>query len=135
MRARVRSRDAIDGRPRGVLTKFGISRVRFRDMAHRGEILVTTTRRALGFCLARRHIRFQSDCAEGCCTIRIATRNGTMHHGPSDLDGLTFYVDDPGRTRLFIDNAEVPNLLRHPPDSSGRRSVSLPWRRLVFPGL
>ena len=36
--ARVRSRDVIDGRPRGVLTKFGVSRVRFRDMAHRGEL-------------------------------------------------------------------------------------------------
>ena len=35
---RLRSRDAIDGRPRGVLTKFGVSRVRFRDMAHRGEL-------------------------------------------------------------------------------------------------
>ena len=35
---RVRNRDQIDGRPRGVLTKFGISRVRFRDMAHRGEL-------------------------------------------------------------------------------------------------
>ena len=35
---RLRSRDAIDGRPRGVLTKFGISRVRFRDMVHRGEL-------------------------------------------------------------------------------------------------
>jgi len=35
---RLRSRDAIDGRPRGVLTKYGISRVRFRDMAHRGEL-------------------------------------------------------------------------------------------------
>jgi small subunit ribosomal protein S14 len=35
---RVRSRDSVDGRPRGVLTKFGISRVRFRDMAHRGEL-------------------------------------------------------------------------------------------------
>ena len=35
---RVRSRDVIDGRPRGVLTKYGISRVRFRDMAHRGEL-------------------------------------------------------------------------------------------------
>jgi len=35
---RLRSRSAIDGRPRGVLTKFGISRVRFRDMAHRGEL-------------------------------------------------------------------------------------------------
>ena len=35
---RVRSRDLIDGRPRGVLSKFGISRVRFRDMAHAGEL-------------------------------------------------------------------------------------------------
>jgi len=35
---RVRGRDAIDGRPRGFLSKFGISRVRFREMAHRGEL-------------------------------------------------------------------------------------------------
>ncbi len=35
---RVRSRDLIDGRPRGVLSKFGVSRVRFRDMAHKGEL-------------------------------------------------------------------------------------------------
>ncbi|MBN6777000.1 30S ribosomal protein S14 [Pseudoclavibacter alba] len=35
---RVRNRDSIDGRPRGVLTKFGVSRVRFREMAHRGEL-------------------------------------------------------------------------------------------------
>ena len=39
---RVRSRDVIDCRPRGVLTKFGISRVRFRDMAHRGELTGVT---------------------------------------------------------------------------------------------
>ncbi|MBC7519345.1 MAG: 30S ribosomal protein S14 [Microbacteriaceae bacterium] len=35
---RLRGRDAIDGRPRGFLSEFGISRVRFRDMAHRGEL-------------------------------------------------------------------------------------------------
>ena len=35
---RLRGRDAIDGRPRGFLQQFGISRVRFRDMAHRGEL-------------------------------------------------------------------------------------------------
>ena len=35
---RLRNRDAIDGRPRGHLSKFGISRVRFREMAHRGEL-------------------------------------------------------------------------------------------------
>lgn len=35
---RLRNRDAIDGRPRGVLAKFGVSRVRFRNMAHKGEL-------------------------------------------------------------------------------------------------
>ncbi|WP_124054561.1 30S ribosomal protein S14 [Arcanobacterium ihumii] len=35
---RVRNRDAVDGRPRGYLRKAGISRVRFREMASRGEL-------------------------------------------------------------------------------------------------
>jgi len=35
---RLRNRDSIDGRPRGHLSAYGISRVRFRDMAHRGEL-------------------------------------------------------------------------------------------------
>jgi small subunit ribosomal protein S14 len=35
---RVRNRDSIDGRPRGHLRRFGISRIRFREMAHRGEL-------------------------------------------------------------------------------------------------
>ncbi|MDT5331220.1 MAG: small subunit ribosomal protein [Mycobacterium sp.] len=35
---RVRNRDAIDGRPRGHLRKFGLSRVRMRELAHRGEL-------------------------------------------------------------------------------------------------
>ncbi len=35
---RVRSRDLVDGRPRGVLSKYGVSRVRFREMAHKGEL-------------------------------------------------------------------------------------------------
>ncbi|RBY86902.1 30S ribosomal protein S14 [Blastococcus sp. TF02A-26] len=35
---RLRNRDAVDGRPRGHLRDFGLSRVRFREMAHRGEL-------------------------------------------------------------------------------------------------
>ncbi|WP_030452465.1 30S ribosomal protein S14 [Herbidospora cretacea] len=35
---RVRNRDSVDGRPRGHLTRFGLSRIRFREMAHRGEL-------------------------------------------------------------------------------------------------
>ncbi|MFC4068302.1 30S ribosomal protein S14 [Actinoplanes subglobosus] len=36
--SRRRSRDMIDGRPRGVFSRFGLSRVRFREMALRGEL-------------------------------------------------------------------------------------------------
>ncbi|MCU1682929.1 MAG: ribosomal protein [Amycolatopsis sp.] len=35
---RVRNRDVADGRPRGYLRKFGLSRVRMRQMAHNGEL-------------------------------------------------------------------------------------------------
>jgi len=35
---RVRNRDVVDGRPRGYLRKFGLSRVRLRQQAHRGEL-------------------------------------------------------------------------------------------------
>ncbi|MCV7356116.1 30S ribosomal protein S14 [Mycolicibacterium fluoranthenivorans] len=35
---RVRNRDSVDGRPRGHLRKFGLSRVRVRELAHRGEL-------------------------------------------------------------------------------------------------
>lgn len=35
---RLRNRDAVDGRPRGHLRKFGLSRIRFREMAHRGKL-------------------------------------------------------------------------------------------------
>jgi small subunit ribosomal protein S14 len=35
---RVRNRDTTDGRPRGHLRKFGLSRIRFRELALRGEL-------------------------------------------------------------------------------------------------
>ena len=35
---RVRNRDQVDGRPRGFVGKAGLSRIRFRSAAHRGEL-------------------------------------------------------------------------------------------------
>ncbi len=35
---RLRNRGASDGRPRGYLRRFGLSRVQFREMALRGEL-------------------------------------------------------------------------------------------------
>jgi small subunit ribosomal protein S14 len=35
---RLRNRDQVDGRPRGFVRRTGTSRIRFREMAHRGEL-------------------------------------------------------------------------------------------------
>ncbi|GAA1856934.1 30S ribosomal protein S14 [Myceligenerans crystallogenes] len=35
---RLRNRDVVDGRPRAYLRTFGLSRIRLREMAHRGEL-------------------------------------------------------------------------------------------------
>jgi small subunit ribosomal protein S14 len=35
---RLRNRDSVDGRPRGYLRKAGVSRVRFRELAHAGQL-------------------------------------------------------------------------------------------------
>jgi small subunit ribosomal protein S14 len=35
---RLQNRDRIDGRPRGYMRKFGMSRINFRKLAHEGKI-------------------------------------------------------------------------------------------------
>lgn len=35
---RIRNRDTVDGRPRAYQRAFGLSRIRLREMAHRGEL-------------------------------------------------------------------------------------------------
>ncbi|MFQ6171124.1 30S ribosomal protein S14 [Oryzobacter sp. R7] len=35
---RLVNRDVVDGRPRAVHRRFGLSRIRLREMAHRGEL-------------------------------------------------------------------------------------------------
>lgn len=35
---RLHHRDRIDGRPHGYMRKFGMSRVKFRELAHKGQI-------------------------------------------------------------------------------------------------
>ena len=37
-KTRIRNRDSIYGRPRGYIRKFGLSRIKFRELAHKGEL-------------------------------------------------------------------------------------------------
>ena len=92
-----------------------------------GIILVTTTSRLLKYNLAVREL-------SGCCGMengRHAIRINTAY--PRDLDGLTLYTSDPESTVVVINDRAVGGLRCNPPDRTGRRSVSLPWRKLEFP--
>ncbi|MGX6970080.1 30S ribosomal protein S14 [Vagococcus bubulae] len=35
---RLKLRDEIDGRPRGYMRQFGLSRIHFRELAHKGQL-------------------------------------------------------------------------------------------------
>ena len=91
------------------------------------KILVATTSRLLKYNLGLKELSGSCGIENGCFTIRLETAC------PHDLEGLTLYVAEPERTVVMMNAREVRGLRCNPPDRHGRRSVSLPWRRLEFP--
>lgn len=106
----------------------------FRD----GQILVTTTRRLLGYRRAVRRITWV--CTQDDHRIHIAIDTQAESRGAdalsdADLEGLTFYVSEPEITSISIDGRDVPYLKCNGPDHTGQASVSLDWPKLEFPRL
>jgi hypothetical protein len=112
---------------------------RLADEFRAGRILVTTTRRLLGYRRALRRIGVESTWNENNLHIDVDTTScaetAPGRLSESDLDGLTFYVSDPGATRLAVDGREIEFLQRNPPDHTGRSSVSLMRPELKFPSI
>lgn len=109
---------------------------RLAEAFRSGSILVTTTRRLLGYRRAVREITFNSTWDEKGLRIELNTRADENSFGElaaTDLCGLTFDVPDPEATSVAIDGQEFLDLQRNAPDHTGRLSVSLPWTRLQFP--
>ena len=104
-----------------------------------GKLLVTTTRRLLGYRRAVREVGMKVEAEPRALQIQLSTdtngRAGMSDLSVTDLNGLTFYVPDPERTRITINGREVQGLRRNHADHTGRRSVSLPWPPLEFPSL
>ncbi len=111
----------------------------FRRLAHasrNGSVLVTTTRRLLGYHRASSEIEY--DCRQDGRILHIGvdTQAAESHCGGlsrQDLDGLTFYVPEMKQIRMTIDGQEVTDFKCNAPDHTGRSSVSLPWPSLQFP--
>ena len=107
---------------------------RLASSATRGRMLVTTTRRLLGYCRALREARIASLPDGG--SLRLDIRLDGVEwdaHGPTDADGLTVTVSNPESTRVSVNGQDVPEVVRIPRDAAGPGAVALPWRRLRFP--
>jgi hypothetical protein len=104
------------------------------ELRDRGEIMVTTTRRLLGYCAARDRADASLATVDGETHIQVRLgSNGPAPITAMDVEGLTVYVDDPSRARLFVDGREVQSVQRNPPDDTGRSSLSIRRSGLSFP--
>jgi len=109
---------------------------RLAEKFHDGRILVTTTRRLLGYRRAIQEIIFTSKWNGGVLRIDVKTQTAKNWIGElytTDLSGLTFYVPDPETTCLTINGKDITDLRHNATDHTGQPSVSVPWPLLEFP--
>jgi hypothetical protein len=124
---KVRSRDALfDLAGRAALDRLA-------RRAAEGTLLVTTTRRLLGYCAASQALD---------CRMTITNQTALIEaHGPQpvasgDLQGITFDVPPQTTTaELSVNGSEPIELALNPPDAMGHPSASVPWTRLEYPQL
>jgi hypothetical protein len=112
----------------------------FRRLAaahHRGDLLVSTTRRLLGFCRAAEEVQYACSTDAQGLRIDIDTRSPKSYYcgelDLADLHGLTFDVPDPAATRIVLNGRLLEHLQRNAPDHTGSPSISIPRPGLEFP--
>jgi len=96
--------------------------------ASEGKILVTTTRRLLDYCKLVREVTFSVVKEDECNKINV-----NVNRLETDMGGLSFYILEPHKTKVFANGREVSTLKKNDPDDTGQRSVSLPWSPLEVP--
>jgi len=109
---------------------------RLAEVFRSGRILITTTRRLLGYRRTVREISFDSSWDSKGLHIKLRTKSSESITGElssMDLCGLTFYVPTPEKTRMTVDGCEIANLQLNEPDQTRQPSVSLAWPLLAFP--
>ena len=98
----------------------------------RRTILVARTSRLLAYAVAQRYLEYQFyKLSDEECAIRITAVNDpvTGRRVPTldELKGITFYVDNPEKTVVLLEGEQITNLQQNGKDSTGRKSVSIPW--------
>ncbi len=121
------------GQPFGEHTRAAFSLL--AKYQREGKVLVTTTRRLLGYCALTSRIRTENGGGNGDpCELR--TEFCPTGSPQEDPDGLTVYLNEGNEPRrITLNGAEVRGLVRNPPDHTGQSSISIPWSRRSFPDI
>lgn len=94
------------------------------------QILTTTTRRLLGYCRTVDELDMSIKTVGKETHIYLSTNNHI-----DDLQGLTWYVEDPEKVRLYINEQLFDDMIINPPDDNHKLTISIPWTKLPFPSL
>jgi len=106
-----------------------------RDLAseqERGNIYVTTTSRLLNYYLNYKYLNWSHETKGDEMVITISSVEdpvfGSFIPTIEDLQGITFYIPDKDKIRIYINDKEITNIQRNPPDFKERESVTI-WER------
>jgi hypothetical protein len=108
---------------------------RLAELERRGLLLVTTTARLLKYWTMRDAAAVTVVANGETEDVHVQTPSRRESLAPLPFDGLSVYVRESGRARVFVDGRERLDIVRNPADHTGRESVSLPWPRLELPPL
>ncbi|MFT5707580.1 MAG: hypothetical protein ACI9ES_001875 [Oceanospirillaceae bacterium] len=100
------------------------------DYQNKKQILTATTRRLLGYNRTVNELTFSVKKVANETHIYLSTA-----YTGSDLDGLTWYVEQPREVRLYINEQLLDAIIINPPDINNRSSISIPWTLLTFPNV
>lgn len=108
------------------------------EFERRQEILVTTTRRLLGFRRAVREVAGVTRTAGSVMTIQLRSTSVESDSPGAlcerDYEGLAFDIPFGVAPRVMLEQREIKTTVMAASDGSGNR-VMIPWRRLQFPAV
>jgi len=112
------------------------TQIALRDLAseyERGNIYITTTSKLLNYYLNHKYLNWSYEIRADEIIIRIYSVEdpvfGSFVPTIKDLQGITFYVPDKDKARIYISDREIANILRNLPDHSERESITIQGKR------
>ena len=107
-----------------------------KQLAEEQKLMVTTTSRLLKYREISNGLQFTVQEEDSRCIIEIQdtidSADERIFITTADLQGLTFYVDNPAAVQIHFQDQPVI-VSCNPRDLTGRNSVSIPWLPLEYP--